>query len=167
MLNTSKENAICKVLDELTDNKEIFTSVDVANEVKKAGTWIRNREVAAYLRKNFLYQYGDEYDNAPQTDIGGGIRATVYHPIGDDYSYYISTEGAMTPSEFNNLHGVDSASPSADNSTSDNDPIHNASASPVCHQTMAVADDDNDTTKAAKDKITDFFHRNLKFPKGN
>lgn len=159
MLNITEETAIQKVLDDLTSRNEVFTSVHVANEVKKAGTWIRNRDVASYIRMYFPYQYGGEYDSTIGVEIGNGIRATVYHPIGTDPVDKVGVVSAMTPDEFDKMHGDHSVADLTDTSPKYDGPF----------QTMAVASDDAPSNSSkvsdAKSKIADFFNRNLNFPK--
>jgi hypothetical protein len=70
--------------------KKQFTSVDIANEVKKTGKWIRNREVAAELRN--LFTTGDTafdgYDSGRIPVDSGSKTATLYLPCGSDPQDY-------------------------------------------------------------------------------
>ena len=75
---------------EFVTGGKMFTSVDVGNEVKKAGTWIRNRDVASELRH--LFRSGDSvfdgYDMARIAVDGGASTATLYLPCGSDPEDY-------------------------------------------------------------------------------
>ena len=53
MCSIQEELLIKAKIDEYVTKNEAFTSVDIANAIKTDGTWIRNRDVAAWLRKNF------------------------------------------------------------------------------------------------------------------
>lgn len=169
MLNINDETAVQKALEELTDNNEVFTSVHVANHVKRNGTWIRNRDVAAYLRRYFPFLYGGEYNVTYSVDIGNGIHAAVYHPIGVDPEGQVTLVNAMTPDEFAKLHGanpVAASVPPPVSTSVDVDTVGDVDDDPPA-QTMAVADDDDsDAPSNAKDRIASFFKRKLNFPKG-
>lgn len=76
---------------EFVAGNKLFTSVDVANEIKKAGVWKRNRDVAAELRN--LFASGDSafdgYDRCNISVESGSKTATLYLPCGatpDDYT---------------------------------------------------------------------------------
>jgi hypothetical protein len=75
---------------EFVSGKKLFTSVDVANEIKKAGVWRRNREVAHELRD--LFSNGDDafdgYDRCNIAVDAGSKTATLYLPCGADPEDY-------------------------------------------------------------------------------
>ena len=48
------------VLLEFIDRKALFTSIDIANEVKRRGTWVPNRDVALYMRQHALLASGGD-----------------------------------------------------------------------------------------------------------
>jgi hypothetical protein len=96
------------VLREFTDRKALFTSIDVANEVKRRGTWIPNRDVALYMRQHVLLASGGDYLMTLTTCFlkgGRSVPAYVFHPVGTFATeYWEIAEAAMSPQEFAALH---------------------------------------------------------------
>lgn len=96
------------VMREFMDRDALFTSVDIANEVKRRGTWVRNRDVAAYLRSHVLRVVGGDYiQTLIEVKLANGteVPAYVYHPEGTNaLEYRDIAQSAMTPDEFNALH---------------------------------------------------------------
>ncbi len=89
-------------VDDFVTKDEAFTSVDIANAIKTTGVWIRNREVAAWLRSDFQ---SDDYETS-RIDVGGGRQANLYHPDFFDASNYDGqNQKAMNPDDFKALHG--------------------------------------------------------------
>jgi hypothetical protein len=65
----------------------LFTSVDISNSIKKDGTWVRNSEVAHWLRSNAI-QIATNYTTTQIEVCQGKHTATLYYPSGanpDDY----------------------------------------------------------------------------------
>lgn len=101
----------------------MFTSVDLANKVKKDGSWIRNREVAAWLRQNINANSGPGVPTYDTTMIDveitdNGVQTTVearlYHPMGTDPDLYTGTDAvAVTPDDFAKMHPAQNAVNSA------------------------------------------------------
>jgi len=87
-MSASKE--VRKVVEEFTGGQKMFTSVDVANTVKRTYSWRRNRDVAAELRN--LFSTGDSlfdgYDRCVIAVDGGAKNATLYLPCGSDPDDY-------------------------------------------------------------------------------
>jgi hypothetical protein len=86
----SVSNEVRCVIGRFTDSKKLFTSVDVANDIKKSGIWKRNRVVAAEIREMFSSGDGvfDGYDRAYINVDGDSKSAALYLPCGvnpDDY----------------------------------------------------------------------------------
>jgi hypothetical protein len=83
---------ITEKVKQFVANKEMFTSVDISNSIKQDGTWIMNREVAAFLRQyNFS---GDAYEHSliAVTKVNGqSARANVYYPDYADPANYTKT----------------------------------------------------------------------------
>lgn len=100
---TNEQVIESKVNDFIVKN-EAFTSVDLANSIKKDGTWIKNRRVASWLRSNFK---ADDYETT-MIDVGGSNgQANLYHPdFFDEMNYDGQNQKAMTPTEFEALHGI-------------------------------------------------------------
>jgi hypothetical protein len=118
-----------KVTEFVNDTK-VFTSLDIANAIKTDGTWIRNREVASCLR-NWTPPVGYGMTKISVTVTGGGpTQASVYVPNTLSLSDYVATaQDAMTPTEFETLHGKKPFNA---------DPV----VSNVVHQVSAVDDAD-------------------------
>jgi hypothetical protein len=104
-------NRIRKEIERFVENEELFTSVDVANAIKRGNDedmpeWIRNREVAGYLRSDALLvalQIGKNYEATTiSVEVNGGfVPATLYYPLGaDPLAYSTISEKAITPDEF-------------------------------------------------------------------
>lgn len=89
-----------------------FTSVDIANAIKIDGTWVRNRDVAQWLR-NWLPPVGYGVTKTTVSLPGGNlVQASVYLPstlsVGD---YTTTAQVALTPVDFKALHGLDPFAP--------------------------------------------------------
>ncbi len=94
-----------KVTEFVNDSKG-FTSVDIANAIKTEGTWIRNRAVASCLR-NWTPPVGY---SVTKISVSQGSKqptqASVYIPNTLSISDYATTsQDAMTPDEFEAMHG--------------------------------------------------------------
>ena len=93
-----------------------FTSVEVANHLKRLGVWIRNRNVARYLRDNALSiaeEYGGDYRMTPISVDGasiGGVSyqtTTCYHLASFHVGDYLQRDmKAITPEQFEAFHGI-------------------------------------------------------------
>ncbi len=65
---------------------ELFTSVNISNNIKRDGVWVRNRDVAKELRNTYLPVM---YQKTTIDVNNGQNKATLYHPLGtpaDDYT---------------------------------------------------------------------------------
>ena len=90
-----------------------FTSVELCNHMKRLGIWIRNRDVAEYLRSN-VEEISNEFGVYVATTMIGvdasknaTTAATLYHPERYDADNYMSRDlKAITPGEFEAMHGV-------------------------------------------------------------
>jgi hypothetical protein len=98
----SKEEMVIQAkVNEFTDREDAFTSVDIANAIKKDGMWIRNRIVAAWLRSDFDV---DDYEKT-MIDVGSGRQAFLYHPdFYDSVNYTGQDQKAINPDDFQELH---------------------------------------------------------------
>lgn len=85
-------NSIIKdVVDKFVAGEALFTSVDIANEVKKSGTWLSNSDVAFWLRNEFsAITLG--YTNTIIQVLNGTVTARLYHPINGDISDYTTAQ---------------------------------------------------------------------------
>ena len=96
------------VMGEFMDHKALFTSIDIANEVKRRGTWVPNRDVALYMRQHELLAPGGDYlMTLTMVSLRDGrpVEAYVYHPVGSPVTAYGEIlQSAMSPQEFAALH---------------------------------------------------------------
>ena len=111
-------------VDQFVNDEKGFTSVDIANAIKIEGTWVPNREVAAWLRKwTPPSNYGITKITVQVVDTGSSAQAGVYLPDSLSVSDYTATSlEAITPAQFEILHGVNpvadpSVAPTKDDST--------------------------------------------------
>ena len=82
-----------------------FTSVDIANAIKTEGTWVRNREVASWLR-NWTPPVGYSVTKISVSQGSNVAQASVYIPNTLAITDYVNTQqDAMTPGEFEAMHG--------------------------------------------------------------
>jgi hypothetical protein len=102
-------------VDEFVADSKGFTSVDIANAIKTDGTWVGNREVAKFLRRwTPPSNYGITKVTVQVADTGGTAQAGVYLPDTLSVSDYTATsQEAMTPDQFEALHGVSPFPPPA------------------------------------------------------
>jgi hypothetical protein len=86
----------------MRDNK-LFTSVDIGNALKEKGNFIRNRDVASYLRGAFqtvATWAGVSYVQTPIDVIlenGGTAEASLYYPFGADPTEYTARSQKALP----------------------------------------------------------------------
>lgn len=96
---------------------DAFTSVDVANEIKRRGSWIRNRTVAQICRENvinFSNEMGMTYEATLVTvDTGSSMtQAYLYHDRDFDPTDYDSRDQkAISRDEFEDMHKIDKGGP--------------------------------------------------------
>jgi len=105
--------------------EKAFTSVELCNHMKRLGIWIRNREVAEFLRENvesIASEYGVYSDKTLiSVDVKNkfGATAYLYHVVGYDHTVYNGRDlKAITPEEFEAMHGI-----SAFEDTDDGKPV--------------------------------------------
>ena len=91
--------------------RELFTSVDIANDIKTSGVWVRNRNVAERLRQCVMRWAEEENTSYTQQmiTVDAGSRMTsanVYLPTNKTVSsmYLKRDQKAITPSEFEDMH---------------------------------------------------------------
>jgi len=119
----SNNDTIQAKVEEFVNDEEAFTSVDIANAIKRDGTWIRNRVVAAWLRdKFFQIIIGGSYSQT-MISVGQGKQANLYHPyFFDKNNYTDKDQNALNPDDFNAIHPNTPVTPStsvSDDSDSD------------------------------------------------
>jgi hypothetical protein len=92
-------------VQEYIKKEEMFTSVDIANAIKREGVWVRVREVRDWLHANAKDQslFGD-YGQSTVIVCNGSAQATLYHPIFKDASEYTSLDQvSLTPDEVKDI----------------------------------------------------------------
>lgn len=99
-------------VNEFVDDEKGFTSVDICNAIKTDGTWIRNRDVASWLR-SWVPPVGYAVSRLSVTLLDGSVaQASVYLPNTMCVADYTETsQTAMTPAEFESMHGIDPLAP--------------------------------------------------------
>jgi hypothetical protein len=94
MCTVDEERIIKMTVEEFLQQGKMFTSVDVANKIKLSGAWIRNHEVAGYLRGNVLgiarmLMMVYKQTMIPVTLADGSVTETyLYHPVNTDANDY-------------------------------------------------------------------------------
>ena len=106
MCSPTDESKIRAEAGQWMQRGKMFTSVDIANSLKQRGDWVRNRDVADYLRAkvvNISPQYGFRYKTTiinVTLPNGSNAEATLYHPEGTNATAYTKTnQKAMSPDE--------------------------------------------------------------------
>lgn len=104
MCTLIEEKIIKTTVEEFLQQGKMFTSLDIANTIKLSGTWIRNREVASYLRQNVMsltWNLGVSYSaTLIRVTLANGdpTQAYLYHPFGTDAGDYTETnQQALDP----------------------------------------------------------------------
>lgn len=98
------ETEIKAVIAEFMQANRLFTSVDVANHIKRAGTFIRNRDVAAYLR-NEWFNICNELDCDYRTEMimvgeNHDVATFLYLPFDESINNYTETnQKALSPDD--------------------------------------------------------------------
>lgn len=96
-----KEALISNKVKDFVANETMFTSVDIANAIKKDGNWVRNIEVASWLRENFYKE--DillDYKTSPINVCDNTRSATLYLPKwADPEDYEDRNQDPLTPAE--------------------------------------------------------------------
>jgi len=149
------DTTIETTVDQFVNDGKGFTSVDIANAIKTAGTWVGNSKVASWLRKSTPpSNYGITKVTVQVVDTGSTAQAGVYLPDSMAVSDYTATATeAMTPDQFKTLHGVD---PFAST-----DPVVDPVADPAA-VVAAVVDSSTSALPSAGDKLRTQFN----WPKG-
>lgn len=84
-------------------NKDMFTSLDISNEIKESGIWISNRDVSSQLKEIFLKnykRYTTSLISVKRTEDGVNVYATLYHNKKSNIDDYKNREGkAIKPPE--------------------------------------------------------------------
>jgi hypothetical protein len=108
MCTADEERVIKMKVEEFLQQGKMFTSVDIANEIKLSGTWIRNRDVAGYLRGNAMslarmLMIVYRQTMIPVTlDDGTTTETYLYYPMGMDANDYTNTnQRALGPIDAN------------------------------------------------------------------
>lgn len=93
-----------KILDAVS-KKELFTSVDISNRIKKEGGWVRVSEVRGWLQDNFQDKtlFGD-YIVSKILVCDGKSEASLYHPFSKTSDEYTDRDQiSLTPDEVKDI----------------------------------------------------------------
>jgi hypothetical protein len=85
--------------------EEMFTSVDVANAIKRSGVWIRTREVRDWLHANIsdAAVFGD-YAQTAISVCNGMAQAMLYHPLLKSPDDYVARDQiSLTPDQVKDI----------------------------------------------------------------
>ncbi len=150
----SNDTTIEATVDQFVNDGKGFTSVDIANAIKTDGTWIGNRAVAAWLRRwTPPSNYGITKVTVQVADTGGTAQAGVYLPDTMAVSDYTATATeAMTPDQFEALHGFNPVAPAPAAATPAVPPVKDYDAS-------------GDSKAPAKQSVGDKLATMFKWPK--
>jgi len=101
----SSDNLIRTKVENFVKNEKMFTSVDIANAIKGDGDWVRNIEVASWLRENFHKEdMFLEYKTTPITVCSGSRSATLYIPEWEDSDKYANRDqNPLTPKDVESI----------------------------------------------------------------
>jgi len=80
--------------NEFVNKQVMFTSIDIANSIKKDGMWLRNSEVATWLRTNALKNAS--YSSTKIT-VSNNKEATLYHPLNSNPDTYVDRDQEALP----------------------------------------------------------------------
>lgn len=118
----SNDEVIEQKVKDFMQQSKMFTSVDICNAVKDDGTWIRNREIATWLRDRFkAFNLQNQYA-VTQITVGNNLRANLYHPaMMNVFDYKDTNQKALTPDDFKAKHKFDA--PVSKSSTLSNNAI--------------------------------------------
>jgi len=107
-VNINVINTVERSIKEFILAGKMFTSIDIANSIKKDGMWIRNREVAEVLRDRAIEISEDLEEEYLSTVIvvTNGHTANLYFPCeANPLIYSNSNAKAITLPEFESMHG--------------------------------------------------------------
>lgn len=101
MKNKSKK-IVKSVVNEKIKKKEMFTALDVTNEIRKQGIWIDNHMVSGFLKSKF--KKPKEKYNASVIKVfkesGEEVDALLYHNNKSDISKYDINKKIINKEEF-------------------------------------------------------------------
>jgi hypothetical protein len=89
-------------VEEFVKKNKMFTSMDIANGIKRDGVWVRNREVRDWLRDAVSSEplLLGAYTNTLIDICSGAAQATLYYPLyGNPDMYTGNDQVALTPDE--------------------------------------------------------------------
>lgn len=93
-----------KEIEILVNKEEMFTSVDISNEIKKKGIWLSNTETSNIMKDLFnIDSIFDSYANKRlviSDGKGTNVNAIVYYPSDKDPINYKKFTISITPAEF-------------------------------------------------------------------
>lgn len=155
MTDAQRDSLIRETVQKFINEEEMFTSVDIANAIKKEGIWVRNTEVRDWLRTN--YDFDDTFENyeSDRIPVCNGTRyATVYLPAYRNADEYEPTnQKPLTPSEVEAIRR-------AKDGSDDIDSTPDSSSNKSQYKKMDVADllDDTELERVI------YSHERIKIP---
>jgi|GEM_PF-7037376 len=135
---------ICKQL--------LFTSINIANSIKSDGLWIKNSDVASWLRNEFHNVNNETGDNylTDFISVNGSRKAILYFPFfsnADDYKD--RNLQAISPDEFQKMHGYSHTDKKALVDSGLMQTLQSSTATPVIMPAR---------------KITEYVHKRIRIP---
>jgi hypothetical protein len=155
-----KGQIIREMVEKFVEDEKPFTSVDVGNAVKRKtlSMDVRNREVAAWLRKNASTDnILQDYDTVPISVNDGQHTATLYFPHWTDPEDYAARDQkALGPDDISDLRqqaGLDIAKHSSDDC--DQDSGSSDTQDPKTATTIPTTSSDTDSSSRYNDSKVD------------
>lgn len=86
--NRSLEDVVKEVVNNFVSNDQLFTALDVSNEVKKVMPFVKHREIRDYVRGMYNDMQSSNYGRTPIQVVltdGSQTDALLYHPLADSW----------------------------------------------------------------------------------
>jgi hypothetical protein len=92
-------------IKKFVEDEKMFTSVDISNDIKKRGIWVRNVEVTHWLKKNFSTNKLFDTFTKSQISVCQNLNlAFLYHPIwSNPNDYKDRDQKPLTPVEVSRI----------------------------------------------------------------
>lgn len=100
----TNHDLVKKEIKAFIDKQEMFTSVDISNEIKKQGIWLSNTETSNILKD--LFNTDQIFDSYAYKRLilsdgkGTNVNAIVYYPSDQDPLNYKKFTISINPAEF-------------------------------------------------------------------
>ena len=102
-MNKEQEIVLLKELREKLDRKDMFTALDLSNDVKLGGTWISHPNVSGFMKNLRDNSVLDSYDYIYRLiEVEGELKTYLYYSLDSDYKEYINkSQKAISFIDFN------------------------------------------------------------------